>query len=493
MWKKTILMLNKKILMLRKSFILLLLIGVTALLYHCRPERRYIEENDAKLQFSLDTVYFDTVFTTVGTTTKSFRVYNPHSRFIKIDDIRLAGGANSAFRINVDGKSGRQFYNYEIAPEDSMYVFVEATLNPNQSPDILRIQDSITFSVNGNFQDIDLVAWGQDVHMMRNTVLDYSTTWVADKPYLIIDGILVDTLQELVIEEGVKIYMHRDAGIFVKGSLKMNGSLENPITVQGDRLEREFQDDPGYPGQWFGIYFAPGSYSNVIDNALIINGTFGLWADSVVNYDEPVLTVTNTEINRMSYDGILGRGTTIEAVNTVIGDCGNSCVELLYEGSYSFNHCTLANYWPQWASNRKTPALYIANYFAYRDSLGEVITVTRNIDKAEFTNSIIYGSRTNEILVSKSEEGELNYTFDKVLARLDETVYDYNFDPNFIGIIDNEDPLFDSLRVSYELDTLSPAIDQGRLEYAIGAQLDKKGDFRTADEAPDLGAFERIE
>ena len=195
----------------------------------------------------------------------------------------------------------------------------------------------------------------------------------------------------------------------------------------------------------------------------------------------------------MSYDGILGRGTTIEAVNTVIGDCGNSCVELLYEGSYSFNHCTLANYWHPGFSNRKTPALYIANYFAYQDSLGKVHVVTRDIEKAEFTNSIIYGSRNNEILVSRSEEGLLNYKFDKVLAKLDASVYDYNFDPNFIGIINNEDPLFDSLRVSYELDTLSPAIDRGRLEYAIGADLDKKGDFRTADEAPDLGAYERVE
>ena len=471
--------------------ILLILAGSLAMLYHCRPERSFIDDSDATLQFSLDTVYFDTIFTTVGSTTKSFRVYNPHSRFIKIEDIELAGRENSVFRINVDGLPGVEFENYEIAPKDSMYIFVEVTLDPNGSPDILRIQDSITFSVNGNLQDVDLVAWGQDVHMLRDSILDYSTTWIADKPYLIIDGILVDTLQELIIEEGVQIYLHRDAGIFVKGSLKMNGSLEHPIVVQGDRLEREFQDDPGYPGQWFGIYFAPGSYSNVIDNALIINGTFGLWADSVVNYDEPVLSISNTEINRMSYDGILARGTTLEAVNTVIGDCGNSCVELLYEGSYAFNHCTLANYWRTGFSNRKTPALYIANYFAYKDTLGEVIVETRDIVKAEFTNCIIYGSRNNEILVSKSDEGLLNYKFDKVLARLDPEEYDYNFDPNFIGIINNEDPKFDSLHVSYELDSLSPAIDQGRLEYALEAQLDKNGNFRTADDAPDLGAYEK--
>ena len=486
----------------RKFFIIPILLVTGILFYTCHPERNYIEESDARLQFSLDTVYFDTIFTTIGTTTKSFRVYNPHSRFIKIDNINLAGGSSSVFRVNVDGMPGVSFEGFEIAPKDSMYVFVEATLDPNQSPDILRIQDSITFLVNGNLQDIDLVAWGQDVHLLRDSVLAPNAIWTADKPYLILGYVFVDTLQELTIEEGVQIHLHRNAGIFVLGSLKMNGTLENPIVVEGDRLEKEFRDDPGYPGQWFGIYFAPGSYSNVINHARILNGTVGLWADSVVNFDQPVMTITNTEINRMSYDGILGRGTTIEAYNTVVGDCGNSCVELLYEGSYSFNHCTFANYWRTGFSNRKNPAVYLANYFAYEDKDGNVIVQARDIEQASFTNCIIYGSRNHELQISKSDEGQLNYTFDHVLARfekdkvfgwLNEDPYEYDLDPGFSNIILNEDPLFDSLRVSYELDSLSPAIDAGKLEYAIAFPFDKKGDNRLGDNKPDLGAFERIE
>ncbi len=473
-------------------------------LYHCHPERNYIEDNEAKLQFNLDTVYFDTIFTTIGTTTKSFRVYNPHSRFIKIDAVKLATGSNSAFRINVDGMPGVAFENLEIAPKDSMYIFVEATLNPNEAPDILRIQDSITFSVNGNLQDIDLVAWGQDVHLLRDSVLDYSATWVADKPYLIIDRILIDTLQELTIEEGVRIHLHRDAGIYVLGSLKMNGTFENTIVVEGDRLEKEFRDDPGYPGQWFGIYFAPGSYNNVINHVRILNGTFGLWADSAVSFDHPVLTISNTEINRMSYDGILGRGTTIEAWNTVVGDCGNSCVELLYEGSYSFTHCTFANYWRTGFSNRKTPAVFMANYFAYRlNEEDDAIIESRNIEQALFKNCIIYGSRGNELKISKSDAGQLNYKFDHILARLEKSEvfeslnpesdpYDFDLDPWFNSVILNEDPLFDSLHVSYELDSLSPAIDAGSVEYAITFPFDKKGANRLEDNSPDLGALERI-
>lgn len=468
----------------------MLVLGIVFLLYYCRPERTYIEDPQATLHFSLDTVYFDTVFTTIGTTTKSFIIYNPHERFIKIGKILLAGGSNSVFRINVDGVSGSEFENFEIAPNDSMYVFVEATLNPNESPDILRIQDSITFSVNGNIQDIDLVAWGQNVHLYRDSVIDYSATWSADKPYLIIGGILVDTLQTLSIEEGVRIYMHRDAGIFIKGTLEMLGTVDNPVVVRGDRLE-SFYDD--IPGQWFGIYFAPGSMNNLIDHADILNGTFGLWADSVVNHDQPVLTISNTEINRMGYDGILGRGTTITAYNTVIGDCGNSCIELLYEGSYEFTHCTFANYWNDGYSNRKTPAVYLANYYAYEDSLGEVILETRNIDKADFLNCIIFGNRANELVISKSEEGKLNYIFDRCITRFDEEKFNYYADPAFIGIINNADPKFDSLHVSYELDSLSPAIDRGLADYAEHPyDKDKKEDSRLSDKAPDLGAYERI-
>ncbi len=474
----------------KKILLYAVLVFLISLLFYCNPERNYIDDHDARLSFTVDTVYFDTVFTTIGTITRSFRVHNHHDRFIKIDKIVLAGGDNSVFRINVDGLGGTEFDGYEIAPNDSMYIFVEATLDLNNTADILRIQDSITFEVNGNLQDVDLVAWGQDVHLLRDSILDYSTTWIADKPYLIIGAILVDTLQTLTMEEGVKVYMHRDSWIYVKGSLKMAGSYENPVTVQGDRLELYYDE---YPGQWGGIYFVPGSVENEIDNALIINGTVGFWADSMVNFSEPVLKISNTEINRMSHDGILARGSSIDAYNLVIGDCGNSCLELLYEGSYTFNHCTFANYWFSGFSNRRTPALFIANYFAYKDDNGIEHIEARDIEEATFRNCIIYGSNAHEIIVSKSPDGILNYTFDRCLTKMDENKYNFHQDPNFIAITNEKDPLFDSLHVSYELDTLSPAIDIAYFDYSISFPLDKKGDNRFADGKPDLGAFERIE
>lgn len=470
---------------MRKVLSIAILLGLTALLYHCRPERNYIEDNDAILEFSVDTVYFDTIFTTIGTTTKSFTVVNPYSRFIKIEDIKLAGGSESVFRINVDGIPGTEFSNYEIAPKDSMYVFVEATLDPNGDPNILRIQDSITFSVNGNLQDVDLVAWGQDVHLLRDSILDYSTTWTNEKPYLIIGGILIDSLQTLVIEEGVKIYMHRDAVMLVKGSLQINGSLESPVSILGDRLEYDYRD---IPGQWGYIFFLNGSEQNSINYAEIKNGTIGLLVNSPMYGEEPVLRLQNTEINQMSYDGILAQGTTIVASNTVIGDCGNSSIELLYEGAFIFTHCTIYNNWNTGFSNRKTPAVFVANFLPISNT--EIIT--SNIVQADFRNCIISGSRAHEISISKAEGGELNYFFDHCLTKIDLEKYDYTQDPKFFSILNNEPVLFDTIPGSYQLDSLSPAINKGGLDYALQYPLDKKGDYRTEDGLPDLGAYERI-
>lgn len=461
------------------------LLGAVLLLFNCQSERDFIEDGDARVAFNMDTLYFDTIFTTIGTTTRNIRIYNPNDRFIRIDRIELAGGESSVFRVNVDGVPGTEFENFEIAPNDSMYVFVEATLDPNESPDILRIQDSITFLVNGNTQDVDLVAWGQDVHMLRDSLIDYNATWQKDKPYLILGYAVVDTLRTLTMEEGVRVYMHRDAILAVLGSLKMEGTIEEPVVIQGDRLEEEYSD---IPGQWGYIFLVEGSSGHVIDHAEIKNGNIGLLVNSPVKTAEPVLTISNTEINQMSYDGILGIGSSIKAHNLVIGDCGNSCVELLFEGSYEFVHSTFANYWRSGFSNRRTPALTIANYVI--DTNEQVLP--GDIELAQFRNCIIYGDRANEIIISKADGGVLNYSFDHCLTRIDTEEFDYTADPNFISIVNNENPMFDSLRVSYELDSLSAAIDMGKLEYAEQFPFDKKGESRVGDDKPDLGAFERI-
>jgi hypothetical protein len=473
-----------------RSFLLLVLIPA-ALFFSCQPERNFIEDSDARLEFTLDTLFFDTVFTTIGTTTEAFKVKNPHKQFIRIDEISLAGGAFSVFRINVDGASGLRFSDLELAPHDSMYIFVEATLDPNGSDEILRIQDSIVFEANGNIQDVDLVAWGQDVHMIEGGIIDQNTTWPADKPYLIIDYLYVDSLASLTIDPGVLVYLHKDAIIYVAGSLQVNGTQEEPVWFGGDRLE-EFYDQ--IPGQWDRIYLSGSSHSNRISHTEIHNGTIGVQITASPESGlMPDLEISSTIINRMSFSGIYALNAAISGSNLVVGDCGSSSVALIYSGDYIFTQCSFANYWPNGFSNRTLPALLLTDYFVTSDEDGLPLLHENGVfENAAFLNSIIYGSQAMELLIESYNNLQLNYQFDYCLTRIHEDSLRYLEDPRFTNIINNEDPLFDSIPVFYELDSLSPAIDAGLPAHATEFPLDLNGNSRLDDAAPDMGAYEWI-
>ena len=473
-----------------RSFLLLVLIPA-AFFFSCQPERNFVEDSDARLEFTLDTLFFDTVFTTIGTTTEAFKVKNPHKQFIMIDEISLAGGAFSVFRINVDGASGMRFSDLELAPHDSMYIFVEATLDPNSSDEILRIQDSIVFEANGNIQDVDLVAWGQDVHMIEGGIIDQNTTWPADKPYLIIDFLYVDSLASLTIDPGVQVYLHKDAIIYVAGSLQVNGSQEEPVWFGGDRLE-EFYDH--IPGQWDRIYLSGSSHSNRITHTEIHNGTIGVQITASPESGlMPDLEISSTIINRMSFSGIYALNAAVSGSNLVVGDCGSSSVALIHSGNYMFTHCTFANYWPNGFSNRTLPALLLMDYFVTNDEDGlPLLYVDGVFENAAFLNSIIYGSHAMELLIDSYNNLQLSYQFDYCLTRIHEDSLSYLDDPLFTNIINNEDPLFDSIPVVYELDSLSPAIDAGLPAHATEFPLDLNGNSRLDDAAPDMGAYEWI-
>lgn len=476
-----------------KLLVLAALVAVSLLAFQCQPERSYIEDSDAKLSFTVDTVLFDTVFTTIGTVTRSFRIKNPHRQYIKIDEIALAGGKSSVFRVNVDGEPGTSFSDIEIAPKDSMYVFVEATLDPNETSDILRIEDSIIFVANGNVQDVNLVAWGQDVHIITEGVIDEPTIWPADKPYLVVDYLYVDYYSSLTLEPGVRVHMHNNAFIYVDGTLEVMGSQEEPVSIQGDRLEEFYQD---IPGQWAYIYLSDSSHNNIVEHAEIVCGTMGLIITAPPESGlQPDLEISNSLINHMSSNGIYALNAKLSASNLVIGDCGGSCAGLIYGGSYDFTHCTFYNAWPSWYSNRQLPALFMADYFLNYEEDDEewVIYAGGEYEKAEFRNSIIYGNSSIELVIDSYDDSQLNYMFDYCLTKIDTDSLDYTTDPLFSNIINYEDPRLVSVPDTFSLDSVSPAIDGGLASYAVGVPFDFEGQNRLDDEAPDLGAYEWID
>jgi hypothetical protein len=407
-------------------------LAILAVIVACQPERVYLDDPGARLGFSLDTVFFDTVFTTVGTVTKSFRIRNPHNQFLKVRRISLAGGPNSVFRINVDGQPGYNFRDMEIAPRDSMYIFVEATLDPNNSDQILRIQDSIVFETNGNIQDIDLVAWGQDVHMIRQELISGSVTWTAQKPYLILDIAYVDSTSELILDPGTTVYLHRDAVLFVEGSLRIQGTLDEPVRFRGDRLEEFYQD---VPGQWGLIYLSERSRENRVDHAEIVGGTLGILISAPPESgQQPDLEITNSTINHMSSHGIYALNARVRAGNLVIGDCGGSCAALVYGGNYSFVHTTLFNSWPSFYSNRQLPALFLADYFVNYNDQGDLEVISGgSFEQAEFLNSIISGDARSELLIDSYTGRPLKYRFDHCLIKINDDSLDLSPKSDFDG------------------------------------------------------------
>ena len=212
------------------------MVAVVVVLSSCEDEG-YLSSPDAQLRFSVDTVMFDTIFTTVGSTTQYFTVQNPYNENVLISRIRLASGDFSNFRLNVNGEMENEVFDVEVPANDSIFIFVEVTIDPNGQNLPMVVQDSIEFTTNANIQDIKLIAYGQDFVPIRGENLG-TTTWTSEKPYLVYDYAYVDSSSVLTIEPGTKVYFHKGAGLYVKGSVEANGTFQQPIVFLSDRLER---------------------------------------------------------------------------------------------------------------------------------------------------------------------------------------------------------------------------------------------------------------
>jgi hypothetical protein len=134
----------------------------------------------------------------------------------------------------------------------------------------------------------------------------------------------IDTAQVLTINPGVRIHFHRGSSLLVFGTLQVNGTVEEPVTFQGDRLEKMYEDLPGQWGSWVeydngsayilgGIHITPPSRDNVINHAIIKNAIKGIQVDTLSNTERPMLTITNSRIENMTVAGIYAQSTTIRS------------------------------------------------------------------------------------------------------------------------------------------------------------------------------------
>ncbi len=495
---------------MNKSLLILFLLTVLTLV-SCRKDFSF-EQSSGGLEFSKKTVYLDTVFTNIGSSTYRLKVYNRSDKDISIPAIQLQKGLSSKYRIMVDGISGngKIFNNVELLAQDSLYIFIETTTSiADANPTDFLYTDKIEFlNTSGTAQSVDLVTLIKDAYFIfpkRNNLNQYETInlgldadllpitpigsnlivndpvngdelhWTNTKPYVIYGYALVPDTKTLIVDAGSRIYFHANSGLIVakNANIQINGtsppaatpeSLVNEVTFEGDRLEPAFED---VPGQWGTIVNYSQNNGNLINHLTLKNATVGiinqqrLYSSNAADVYTPKMTVNNSKFLNCSNIGILNRGAQVDGKNLVVNYCGEVGLACTLGGSYDFTQCTFNNNF----NNTKQLSVLLNDYLD--------VSTTRylkNLTQANFTNCIIYGSNRVEVLFDKVSTTNLfNYNFNKCLIKFDDSGNNalasnamYDGIRNATLNIRNQNPKFKNVaKNQLNILTGSPAINTG--------------------------------
>ncbi len=482
--------------------------------------------SSGELEFSVDTVLLNRVFNDISSSTQSFKVYNKSDDAISIPSIALGRGANSFYRLNVDGISGKSFQDIEILANDSIFIFVEATVDFSQVTDTdFFYRDSVVFHSGANEQDVDLEALVLDVNLIRpdrtqqsdgsfiyeaiilgensegekigvrGTMLDGNTTFSNEKPYLIYGYVGVPENTTLTVNAGATLYFHENSGIIVEkdATLKVEGEFENEVLFEDDRLEPEFED---VAGQWGLIWLREGSKDNSINYATIKNNAIGVLVDDTGG-SAITLTIKNTQIYNTSNYGILGRDAHVLGENLVIAKSAQATLACTEGGSYNFKHCTFANYWN--SGFRQLPSVLVNNFVAYRDENNDEVIELHNLNEASFTNCIVDGNQNLEFVLDKVEGANFTFNIKNCMLKfntdnaeiLNNPLFDFENTSLYKNIILNGKANFKDTREN-ELFIGQDSEANGNADVGVASQVpfDILNISRTT--SPDIGAYQHI-
>lgn len=463
--------------MRKTTYFFIFIIVLAGTFTSCKKNNLLSKKN---LEFSADTLVFDTIFTTVGSTTKQFKIYNKESKTIHIDQIELMGGQNSPFRMNVDGNMGTSLSNLRIEGKDSLFVFVEVTLDINSQTLPMIVEDSIRFRTNGKDQYVKLAVWGQDMYFhysnFQEEIFDFNEgIWPNDKPHVIYGAAIVDSAKTLTIQAGTQVHLHKNSVFYVyKSSLNILGIPGNEVVFQGDRLEQDYQE---VAGQYYGIYFRE-ALPSTIDYAIIKNGTSGvhLYSEAPSNTGY-TLTLTNTIIqNQARYGVFIYSGAKVKAENCIISKNGTHALLVLEGGDFNFNHCDLLGY-----GTSQNPAVGISNYFTNYQT---ATTNVGSINEGVLYNCILSGNLSTELAIDTIQLSGVNLNFDFKNCLIKSEIV--QTDAFYQSIFWNNNPLFTD-PTSYDFSFLPTSVLNGN-GFATSVITDIFGNPRN--NPPDIGAIE---
>lgn len=497
---------------------LLTLIIATGLLSlaACMGEEDFSTSTQDKLEFSTDTVAFDTVIAGEATNTYTFQVFNHNKKALRIKRIALGRISESPFAVNVDGTwlNGGTSDNTSVGPSgadaimlssgDSLRVFVQLLAPPTDQDLPQAIEDQLTFTTEGGAeQSVVLTAASQDVNVMHGEVLTENTVFKSARPYQIYDSLVVAEGVQLTIEAGTRLYFHPDAELRVRGKLVVKGTMEAPVTFRGDRLGNMFDGQPydRVPGQWGGIVFTQTSTDNDLTWCDIHSGKFGIRCDSTGTSTQKLI-IDNSIIHNVSMDAFSAKYSKAFVGNCQITNAGGNCL-MLTGGDYTFVHCTIGQFYA-FVGGRGV-ALQFTNY---QDD------TPIPLENCTFVNCLISGYNDDDVMGDASERHtECPFVFafkncllntpkiEEVTAIADclfEDEKDYNYKEqndstmragNFLPKFD-----LDALLFPFTLNPKSRAVNaaDANLTRQSGYLTDLRGRSRMADGKPDIGAYEAI-
>lgn len=443
---------------------------------------RFLTSGDARINTSTDSLYFDTVLTTTRTITQEFRIYNPNDQKLLISSIELAGGAASAFQINVNGEAGPAVQQLELEAKDSIHIYVRATLPATDQPKPFILEDSIIINYNSNRQLVKLSAWGQNAHFIRNGRINGTVQWSNDLPYVLTGSLQIAAGGLLQIGKGVKVFCHADAAILVQGSIKVQGDTAQAdrVVFTGDRLDAPYKD---YPSGWPGIYLQAGSKDNQFQYAIIKNAYQGIVIQGPMPASGKNLILNECIIDNCWDAGVQAINSAVELNNCLISNCGKN-LQLLYGGNYQFTHCTIAAYSTPFITHQE-PTVFISDAISNN---GQTYTAAL---QASFVNTICWGESNlvnDELVAVQSGSEPYQVSFNDGLWKLSAT-------PALItatNVINGVDPQFETVdpanrSFNFRLKIGSPALDKGQVT-ALSVDLD--GLPRNVG-GEDFGAYEK--
>lgn len=453
---------------------------------------------------------FGSLLTGSTSSTRRLIVHNQNSGTLELESIILRGGAESPFKINVDGMAGTSFTRPEllrIAKRDSLYVLLEVAAPAQQQEREKTLEDFLDISCNGRMTSIRLVALSMNVEQLRDYTLAEDLRWDASGCDKQIFGTLtIPEGKTLTIADSTTLFMHDQSRIEVFGRLIIEGSSDHPVTLIGDRTDKMFDNlyyrDMG--GQWGGVNYHPGSEGNILSRALLKGMTDGvrIHQSSVsmqsldVDFlpdDHQQLIIRNSTLMNADSALVYAVNSNMIVENSLLMNSGGPLLELR-GGVYDVTHCTLANY-AFWTVIRGEDLL-LANYAEEKDKPIENAPLYR----CQITNTLVFGKSERDPNVRLSYRPHISAE-----GAIADSIFTYRFDhcllhasggsddEDFIQTLWMDDPLYVLIDMQNyicdpHLQPESPA--RGKGTPATTKRLPFDLDGKPRGENPSIGCYE---